>query len=169
MRKINASLVIEDKDITVNELQDIFTGITNNLKLHLQNINEQVTKASKLINVMITVMKDGKSASIIIPEIEFKSKGLKSICNLVDSIGFKLDYNSYVDSFDIFASEFLLVNGPTVKRTNQYLTFDVVFTKLVDDGVEQKNAFNSEWQKHFHETVLKEDGDVLKLQFQMSV
>lgn len=145
-KTIKATLIIEDKNVTVDELTNIFAGATAKVKGLSFLLNEQSYKANHLCKYLLTAIKDDKSAAIEIDQIDMP-KSLPAIVKLAASVGNKLDPNVYREPHDIFCRE--LENADAVYICTHFLGMKLFVTRMEDTKGEQKGRANKEWLENF--------------------
>jgi hypothetical protein len=165
MRNIKARLVIEDKEVTIDELQMLFMGYLNTLKSHSIELNKHVAKTGNLINLLFTVMKDGKSTAFMIPEIDLKH-GLERLVEASVIVENPIRAREYDEVYDMLIREFMSPeNQSTVMQTQRFIGMTVIITKVKDEGKEQKERMDQALlsQKQEYVLVPRDEGLVLDL------
>lgn len=165
MRKINARLVIEDKNVTIDELQSLFMGYTNTIKSHSDEFNRHVKKTHQLINLLFTVMKGDKSTAFMIPEIDLKH-GLAKLVAASAIVDNPVTAREYDEAYEMEIRDFMRPdNMATVVQTQRFIGMTVIITKVKDEGSEQKDRMDKALltQKQEYVLVPRDEGLVLDL------
>lgn len=145
-KTIKATLVIEGKNISVDELNDLFSGATAKIKGLSFLINDQAYNANNLKKYLFTAVKGTKSSAIEVDEIDLLN-ALPKIVKLAAKVGNKLDQAAYQESFPIFCDE--LLRGEDVHVCTRFLGMNLFITRLEDKSGSQKERSNKEWMESF--------------------
>ena len=159
-KTIKATLIIEDKNISVDELNDLFSGATAKIKGLSFLINEQAYKANNLCKYLFTVMKDGKSSAIMVDEIDLP-KSLPVLVKLAAKVGNKMDVAGYAEAYEMFCSD--LRHAVTVHHETRFLGMSLYVTKIKDPSGKQKDRCNKEWRENFIDINFKSERKAITL------
>lgn len=159
-KTIKATLIIEDKKISVDELNDLFTGATTKIKGLSFLINQQAYKANTLCKYLFTAMKDGKSAAIMVDEIDLL-RSLPVLVKLASKVGNKMDAAGYTEAYEMFCSD--LKAAQSVLHETRFLGMSLYVTKIEDPSGQQKGRCNKEWLESFLDVNFNSDRKSLTL------
>ena len=159
-KTIKVTLLIEDKNITVDELNDLFAGATAKIKGLSFLINEQAFKSNNLSKYLLTAIKDEKSSAIEVDEIDLP-KSLPKLVKLAAKVGNKIDPSVYAEAYDIFCRE--LATADSVYICTHFLGMRLVVTRLADVNQDQKSRCNKAWIENFVDINLNKERKGLSL------
>lgn len=145
-KTIKATLIIEDKNISVDELNDLFSGATNKIKGLSFLLRDQAHKANTLSKYLLTAIKGNQSAAIEIDEIDMPTS-LPAIVKLAAKVGNKIDLDVYREPHDIFCRE--LEKADVVYVCTHFLGMKLFVTRMEDTKGQQKVRANKEWLENF--------------------
>lgn len=159
-KTIKATLVIEGKTISVDELNDLFSGASAKIKGLSFLINDQAYKADNLKKYLLTAVKDTKTSAIEVDEIDLPN-ALQKIVKLAAKVGNKLDPVAYQESFPIFCDE--VMRGEDVHICTRFLGMKLFITRFEDKTGSQKERSNKAWMESFIDQNFTKDRKGLSL------
>lgn len=159
-KTIKATLIIEDKKISVDELNDLFTGATTKIKGLSFLITQQAHKANTLCKYLFTAMKDGKSSAIMVDEIDLE-RSLPALVKLAAKVNNKMEASGYTEAYDMFCSD--LKKAESVHHETRFLGMSLYVTKIEDPSGQQKGRCNKEWLENFLDINFNSDRKSLTL------
>lgn len=168
MRKITAHLFVEQKDINVNEMNELFKSAALTLRAHSENTHRQVVKSSKLKKVLFNAMKDEKSASVLIDEIDLE-KSVYEICKLGEQVGNKLNASDYKETYSFLINTFMHNNDAHVEQTKMFLGMNLFITKIPDIENDQREKSDVLWKDNYIDMIFKdtENGYIMPLSIEI--
>ncbi len=158
IRKINAHLFVEQKDITVSEMNDLFQSASILLSQHAKNAHKQVVKSSNLKKFLFNAMKDDKSASVLVDEIDL-NKGIYQVCKIAEQVGNKITPEAYQETYDFFIRDFVNDADLHVVQTSVFIGMNLFVTKVPESGKEQQEKSDSSWKENYIDNIFKESDD----------
>lgn len=145
-KTIKATLTIEDKKISVDELTDLFAGASAKIKALAGLLREQQYTANHLSKYLFTAMKDDKSAAIMVDEIDLPNS-LPKLVKLAAKVGNKMDAAGYVEAYSMFCRE--LKTADPVYIETRFLGMQLYVTRMEDKPGSQKERCNKVWLENF--------------------
>jgi len=138
-RSVQAALDIDIKEI--EDFDDMYAVMSYYKQFFAQmenNLRTASNKFNQMHQYMLTVLKDDRSKSIIIDEIDLL-KSFNKLIEISGEVGSPINKEAYKEAFEFFVSD-LLKSEQGIAKTQQFIGFTVIATRLDNTAEQVKRA-----------------------------